>query len=64
MEAQVRGLKALGVNSESYGWLLSSTLMTKLPLEVCLIVSREVGEDTWELDKLLKTVEQELRMCS
>ena len=35
--------------------------MTKLPSGVHLIVSREVDEDTWELDKLLKkTVEQKL----
>ena len=60
VEAQVRGLKALGVASESYGCLLSSTLMTKLPPEVRLIVSREVGENNWELDKLLKTLEKEL----
>ena len=42
VEVHVRGLKALGVPSESYGSLLSSVLMNKVPREVRLIVSREV----------------------
>ncbi len=57
VEANVRGLRALGVASESYGALLSSVLMTKLPNELKLIVSRKVGEDEWELDGLLEAVE-------
>ena len=41
MEVYVRGLKPLGVSSESYGNLLSSVLMNKIPQELRLIVSRE-----------------------
>ena len=40
VEAQVRGLKALGVSVESYGGLLSSVLLNKLPSEIRLIVNR------------------------
>ena len=39
VEAQVRGLRGLGVPSESYGGLLSSIIMNKLPPEIRLIVS-------------------------
>ena len=42
VESQVRGLRSLGVASESYGSLLSSVLISKLPQELRLIVSREV----------------------
>ena len=34
VETQVRGLKALGVTAKSYGALLSSTLLNKLPQEI------------------------------
>ena len=61
VESQVRGLRSLGVAPESYGSLLSSVLMSKLPGEIRLIISRVVGEESWELDKLLETLEQELR---
>jgi hypothetical protein len=44
VESNVCSLKALGVNSESYGTLLSSVFVTKLPNELRLIVSRQAGE--------------------
>ena len=44
VESQVRGLKSLGVESSSYGSLLSSVLLKKLPPELHLIVSQEIGE--------------------
>ena len=40
IEANVRGLKALEVKAESYGSLMVSILMNKLPPEIRLIVSR------------------------
>ena len=60
VEVHVRGLKALGVSSESYGNLLSSILMNKIPQELRLIVSREIKGGDWELDSLLKALHQEL----
>ena len=60
IEAQVRGLKALGIESDSYGSLLSSVLMNKLPPELHLIVSREVKDRQWELDELKRIIEGEI----
>ena len=37
IESNVRSLKSLGVKADSYGSLLSSVLMTKLPSELRLI---------------------------
>ena len=51
VEAQMRGLKSLGVESTSYGSLLTSVLLQKLPHEVCVIVSR-VEEGDWNLDEV------------
>ncbi len=60
VEAQIRGLKSLGVDSTSYGNLLTSVLLQKLPVELRLIVSRTVEEEDWNLDTLLKQLEREI----
>lgn len=62
VESNVRNLKSVGVKSENYGALLSSVLMSKLPSELKLIVSREIGdEEEWKLDSLMKVLENEVR---
>ena len=59
-EANIRSLKALGVETESYGAMLSSVLLTKLPPDIRLIVSRRVSTDDLDMERLLETFEQEL----
>ena len=54
VESHVRSLKSIGVAASSYGNLLASILMKKIPSDLCLIVSRETVEDNWDLDSLLK----------
>lgn len=48
------GLRALGVVAKSYGSLLSPVIFGKLPHEFCLIISRELKDDRWQLDELMK----------
>jgi len=59
-EANIRSLKALGVEPESYGTMLSSVLLNKLPPDIRLIVSRKVSTDDLHMGSLLETFEQEL----
>ena len=61
VESHVRCLKSLGVTADSYGSLLSSVLLNKLPPDIRLLVSRKVPEDDWSLDVLLKELEEELQ---
>jgi len=61
VESQVRGLKALGIVTESYGSLLSPVILSKLPQELRLIVSREVKEGRWHLDELMRLVDVEIK---
>lgn len=42
-ESNIRSLKALGIEPESYGAMLSSVLLSKLPPELRLIVSRKMN---------------------
>ena len=59
IESQVRSLKSLGVSSSSYGSLLSSVVMSKLPQDLRLIITREV-KDEWDLDHILDVFRSEL----
>ena len=61
IESQVRGLKSLGVAPESYGSLLSSVLLNKLPPEIRLLISRKVGGDDWELDRMMEVLKEEVQ---
>ena len=60
VESHIRSLKSLGVSSDSYGSLLSSVLLNKLPQELRLIVSRKVTDADWSLDALMKVMEEEV----
>ena len=59
VETHVRSLTSLGVNSGSYGNLMISILMNKLPQAMRVIVTKALGS-TWALDKMLNTVKSEL----
>jgi hypothetical protein len=53
-------LKALEVESDSFGTMLEPVLMNKLPPDVRLIVSRKTGGSGIKIDELLKHIEEEL----
>ena len=60
IEAQIRALQALGVESTSYGSLLTPVILEKLPNEVKLIISRKLDKEVWELSDLLQVRKDEL----
>ncbi len=57
----MRSLKSLGVTSDSYGSLLSSVLLNKLPNDIRLLISRKVSAEEWTLDTLMKELQDELQ---
>ena len=58
MEAHIHSLKSLGVSSDSYGNLLSSVLLSKLPQELHLIISTKMSKDD---SVLMEELEQEIK---
>ena len=60
VESNVRGLKALGVCASSYGGLLSPILMSRLPSELRLIISRELTEDEWDIEVVMEILQREI----
>ena len=60
VESNIRSPKSLGVTLEPYGSLLSPVLLSKLPADTWLVLSRKVTEDDCNLDGLLKVMEDEI----
>ena len=59
-ETQVRGLKAMGVTSETYGGLLSSVMLGKISPEIRLIITRQLGDEDRKLENLMELLLKEL----
>ena len=59
-ETNIRSLRTLGIEPESYGAMLSSVLLNKLPRELRLIVSRRISADDLNVEVILKVFEEEL----
>ena len=60
LETHIRGLQSLGIPQSSYGALLSPVLLTKLPQETRLILSRKVANDQWEFGPILEALLAEI----
>ncbi|XP_074657117.1 uncharacterized protein LOC141910285 [Tubulanus polymorphus] len=61
IESHVRGLKALGIESDSYGQLLTSVVIKKLPAGLRLILSSKISnEENWNMDALMETLFEEI----
>ena len=60
VETHIRGLRTLGIDSDSYGSLLSSLLLNKIPAEMKLLISRSTESEGWELDTILTHIEKEI----
>ena len=65
VELHTRSLRSLGVEPTctctSYGGLLASVLMNKLPRELKLLVSQLIGEEEWKLDERMKLMVEEIQ---
>ena len=60
VSVHVRGLSALGVNSDQYGGLLIPVIMPKLLEEIRVRVARETTSAVWKIEELLEIIKQEV----
>ena len=56
----MRSLKTLGIDFKLYGALLIPVIMSKVPDEIRLIITKGIKGEEWELDGILKTLQGEL----
>ena len=63
IESNLRSLQTLGVNSNSYGTLLVPVLLSRIPDELKILLSRTMTSenDTWSIDELLKILDGEIK---
>ena len=59
--SHLRSLVNLGVESGTYGPLLCSIILEKLPNELRLIISRNNNENSWDFTKILDLINVELK---
>ena len=63
INVHIRGLSALGIESEQYGSLLIPVTMTKVFNETRLRIARESKSDIWKLDELMNVIRDEVEVC-
>ena len=67
IEVHVHNLKMLDVNTKEYGPVLISIVMSKLPNDIRLVISRSMSlNDKWDVDVLLQILKREVEsreMC-
>ena len=61
VEMCIKNLRALKVETKSYGSLVIPLLTEKLPEELRLVISRKFGSDLWTLDDILLYFKEELQ---
>ncbi len=52
-ETAIRSLQSIKVTTESYGTVISPIILSKLPAEFCLTISRKLDEE-WDFKKVLR----------
>ena len=62
LEAYVRGLSALGKESDAYGDLLVCILLDKMTPEIRKNITRQNNQDVWTLDLLRTALKSEIRV--
>ena len=61
IECQIRSLENLDIKSADYGPLLIPVLLSKIPEDLNLIISRQFTEnDSWDISLVLKALKTEL----
>ena len=62
LESHVRSLQIVGVSPDSYGSFLAPVVMSKIPQELRIIISRGLPSGGWKLEPLLKILNTELQL--
>ena len=60
INVHVRGLQALGIDSDHYGSVLIPVIMEIIPEEIALHISRQRSHDIWSITELLDITRMEI----
>ena len=59
-EVHLRGLEGLGITADKFGIVMAPIILTKLPSDVRLILTRQHGDNIWDLSKLREYLKNEI----
>ena len=62
VETHNRGLKALGIDKDTYSSIVVPHILDCLPKSVCLIITREKEFHEWTVEDLLKPLKREIEL--
>ena len=57
----MQSLRNLGIDNKSYGSLLSTLIIEKLPQDIKSIINRKIEIDIWDLSKVFDLINRELQ---
>ena len=60
IKSQIRGLERMKIEAKNYGPLLLPVILTKIPDDIKLIISRKFGKNIWNAEPILEELESEL----
>ena len=60
IQSHVRSLEAKGVNKKHFGALLIPTIQERIPADVDLLISRQMGKESWNIDDYLRYLQAEV----
>nr|XP_034312872.1 uncharacterized protein LOC117684486 [Crassostrea gigas] len=60
MECCIRGLESLGTEETTYGTILTPMIYNKLPADIRKNITRDKGDDNWDLNSLRRAKKKEL----
>ncbi|XP_052699402.1 uncharacterized protein LOC128176925 [Crassostrea angulata] len=60
MECCIRGLESLGTDETTYGTILTPMIYNKLPADIRKNITRDKGDDNWDLNSLRRAIKKEL----
>ena len=56
----IRGLESLGMSSDNYGSLLIPVIMSRMPEDIALQVTRQTSKELWSVNESMTTIQQEI----
>lgn len=62
VESHVRGLESVEISPDIYGCFLTPIIMQTLPEEFRIVITRNLGSETWDLKDILSEFHKELQL--
>ena len=56
----IHGLESLGMSSDKYGSILIPVIISRMPEDIALQVTRQTSKEVWSVNEIMTTIQQEI----